>query len=106
MRAVRACYIGTKKKPKEANFCQAEYKMDLKMWVKKGMSSMLRSDDDRDTWAGKFLPSIQDRCFIEFKNNGIFFVDDDGKELVVCCSDGQVNILKKYIIIFLILRKK
>jgi photosystem II stability/assembly factor-like uncharacterized protein len=108
MRAISACYIGTKKKPEKENFCQAEFKIDLEKWVKGRMSLMLRSDDDRDTWAGRFLPSIQDRCLIQFKNNGIFFVNDGGKGLVVCCSDehkgnktvSKFKFKKKYIYFF------
>uniref|UniRef100_A0A1I8B9M8 Uncharacterized protein n=1 Tax=Meloidogyne hapla TaxID=6305 RepID=A0A1I8B9M8_MELHA len=88
MRALRACYIGERVEAEKAYFCQPEYKENgTNFALNQGMDHSIREDGERDTWGGRFLPSTQNRCFNSFIG-GIFFVNDNGKSLVVCCNNG------------------
>uniref|UniRef100_A0A1I8B7I9 ApeC domain-containing protein n=1 Tax=Meloidogyne hapla TaxID=6305 RepID=A0A1I8B7I9_MELHA len=87
IRALRACYVGTRMDAGETKYCQPEYEGEGQISLNQGMDKVIRKDNFRDTWAGRFIPSTQNRCFIEFLY-GVFYVNDNGKGLVVCCSNG------------------
>lgn len=90
MSALRACYIGKKREAVDSNHCQPEYEKEGLKSLNQGMDKSHRKDGQRDTWAGRFLPSTQNRCFVDFLD-GIFYVDDNGKGLVVCCNNGTLS---------------
>nr|CAD2202426.1 unnamed protein product [Meloidogyne enterolobii] len=90
LRAVRACYIGKRRDAGKSQHCQPEYEGEGQISFNQGMDPITRKDKLRDTWAGRFLPSTQNRCFVEFLN-GIFYVNDDGKGIIVCCTGGHTS---------------
>ena len=94
LRALRACYIGARVEAEKAYFCQPEYKENgTNFALNQGMEHSIREDGERDTWVGRFLPSTQNRCFNNFIE-GMFYVNDDGNSILVCCSNGNEVILE------------
>nr|CAD2122441.1 unnamed protein product [Meloidogyne enterolobii] len=97
LRALRACYIGERVEAEKAYFCQPEYKENgTNFALNQGMEHSIREDGERDTWVGRFLPSTQNRCFNNFIE-GMFYVNDDGNSILVCCSNGNEDKMFKQI---------
>uniref|UniRef100_A0A915MWN5 Uncharacterized protein n=1 Tax=Meloidogyne javanica TaxID=6303 RepID=A0A915MWN5_MELJA len=90
LRAVRACYIGKRMDAGKSQHCQPEYEGEGQISLNQGMDPITRKDKHRDTWAGRFLPSTQNRCFVEFLN-GIFYIETVEGAIINIIEETKVN---------------